>query len=476
MGYQNQSRNFSSVVSLAGLALLVGAAAGGDCGAWTEVSVPSFGVVRDIVFDVDAKAGPVHLLMGSKDNLIVNGDQHFHVLRREGNAWIDLGEPDVSAIEAVSFGHEGVIWSAIAVGPEGSVWIGGEHEPLAQVNRGYQRPVFAHWSPGSGWSEPVSVVLATVTVEPFSPRGGSVLDMAVAPDGTVFASGLSGGWGGLSENNGSIPMLIRHDASGWQEINVPDRDWPGVRGVTDANGVVAFAADEILTAGRHPGGNGVGSGALIVSYTPSAGDTFVETPAWGGGTNRMVANDIDATAPDNIWVVGEGGLLSETSLLMRFDGSEWSIFPSPFPERNALQDVVVLPNGRAWAFPSTPGTTPGLLAMFDGSQWSAADFLPDTPGSLNAINAAAADADGVVWVGGRVIHDDGEVRAFVALHDACDGCPADLTGDGTLDFFDISAFLNAYTAMNPAADFDGNGVFDFFDVSAFLLAFNAGCP
>ncbi|MEZ6164183.1 MAG: GC-type dockerin domain-anchored protein [Phycisphaerales bacterium] len=55
-------------------------------------------------------------------------------------------------------------------------------------------------------------------------------------------------------------------------------------------------------------------------------------------------------------------------------------------------------------------------------------------------------------------------------------CPADITGDGVLDFFDVSAFLNAYTAMNPAADFDGNGVFDFFDVSAFLSAFSAGCP
>jgi hypothetical protein len=30
--------------------------------------------------------------------------------------------------------------------------------------------------------------------------------------------------------------------------------------------------------------------------------------------------------------------------------------------------------------------------------------------------------------------------------------------------------------MDPAADFDGNGVFDFFDVSAFLGAFSAGCP
>lgn len=55
-------------------------------------------------------------------------------------------------------------------------------------------------------------------------------------------------------------------------------------------------------------------------------------------------------------------------------------------------------------------------------------------------------------------------------------CPADLTGDGLLDFFDISAFLNGFNAMDPIADFDNNGSFDFFDVSAFLNAFNAGCP
>ncbi len=55
-------------------------------------------------------------------------------------------------------------------------------------------------------------------------------------------------------------------------------------------------------------------------------------------------------------------------------------------------------------------------------------------------------------------------------------CPADLTGDGLLDFFDISAFLSAYNAQDPAADFDNNGVYDFFDVSAFLNAYNSGCP
>ncbi|MFG0299149.1 MAG: FG-GAP-like repeat-containing protein [Phycisphaerales bacterium JB047] len=65
------------------------------------------------------------------------------------------------------------------------------------------------------------------------------------------------------------------------------------------------------------------------------------------------------------------------------------------------------------------------------------------------------------------------IRVFFAQ---VPSCQADLTGDGSLDFFDISAFINAFAAMDPIADFDGNGTFDFFDVSGFVNAFGAGCP
>jgi len=55
-------------------------------------------------------------------------------------------------------------------------------------------------------------------------------------------------------------------------------------------------------------------------------------------------------------------------------------------------------------------------------------------------------------------------------------CQADLTGDGVLNFFDVSAFLVAFNSSDPLADFTGDGSFNFFDVSAFLVAFTAGCP
>lgn len=55
-------------------------------------------------------------------------------------------------------------------------------------------------------------------------------------------------------------------------------------------------------------------------------------------------------------------------------------------------------------------------------------------------------------------------------------CDVDINCDGNVDFFDVSAFIAAYNAMDPRADFTGDGVFDFFDVSAYIAQYNAGCP
>jgi len=55
-------------------------------------------------------------------------------------------------------------------------------------------------------------------------------------------------------------------------------------------------------------------------------------------------------------------------------------------------------------------------------------------------------------------------------------CQADLNADGQLNFFDVSAFLSAFSAQDPIADFTNDALFNFFDVSAFLSAFAAGCP
>ena len=53
-----------------------------------------------------------------------------------------------------------------------------------------------------------------------------------------------------------------------------------------------------------------------------------------------------------------------------------------------------------------------------------------------------------------------------------DPCP-DLNGDGVFNFFDVSLFIQDFTA---GGDYNGDGMTDFFDVSTFIADFSAGCP
>lgn len=61
--------------------------------------------------------------------------------------------------------------------------------------------------------------------------------------------------------------------------------------------------------------------------------------------------------------------------------------------------------------------------------------------------------------------------------DCSTGCMADFDRNQRVDFFDLAAFLTAFSAQEPAADLSAPlGVFNFFDVATFVAAFSVGCP
>ncbi len=113
--------------------------------------------------------------------------------------------------------------------------------------------------------------------------------------------------------------------------------------------------------------------------------------------------------------------------------------------------------------------------------WATTPFASDA--NANAIRwgttynfsfvSDAAPETGDVTVG---MWRDAGVSLTATLTVPSSGCVADMNGDGTLNFFDVSAFLNLFNAQDPAADINGDGEYNFFDVSGFLAAFNKGCP
>ncbi len=123
------------------------------------------------------------------------------------------------------------------------------------------------------------------------------------------------------------------------------------------------------------------------------------------------------------------------------------------------------------------------LATNDGVQGSAGSmvvYLGNGDGQFRDPRAFAA-AGNPFYILAEDFTSDGKIDLLVSgagvLPNLSNGCRVDLTKDGVINFFDLSAFLDSYNQQEPAADFaEPHGQFNFFDVSAFLAEYSNGCP
>jgi len=73
-------------------------------------------------------------------------------------------------------------------------------------------------------------------------------------------------------------------------------------------------------------------------------------------------------------------------------------------------------------------------------------------------------AENIGWIN---LDDD---EHFVQL-----ACPSDINGDDQINFFDVSMYLNQYSAGSLRADWNLDGNLNFFDVSGFIFDFGQAC-
>jgi len=135
------------------------------------------------------------------------------------------------------------------------------------------------------------------------------------------------------------------------------------------------------------------------------------------------------------------------------------------------------------------GASPNADAMLveisedDGATWTTLETVVENTGawtkaSFRVADVAAPSSELRVRFIASDLGDGSVVEA--AIDDlrietiGCPGSAADLNGDGSVTFADVSLFLGYFTDSDPRADFTGDGAVTFADVSAFLSAFAAG--
>ena len=182
----------------------------------------------------------------------------------------------------------------------------------------------------------------------------------------------------------STPVAEHWDGLAWTAADVP-APWPA-----KLRDVVALADDDVWAVG---------------SFQPPDDFSFPLTEHWDGSAWTIVGaplqdgptvlTGVAAVSPTDVWAVGytytQDSFYPQHPVTEHWDGTAWSIVPSPTPGSSAELDGISVDGGRVWAI----GTSDigSFVLRWDGSTWRVS-LLP-----ADVLTIGERD---VVGVGGRI--------------------------------------------------------------------------
>ena len=339
---------------------------------WTVVSVPQTGV-STVLNGAFARTGTDVWAVGRRYGPSGQTAPPPVAYHWDGSAWSLLTTPTLPAAASLVAVSASSATDAWAVG-----WTGGySHIALCE-----------HWN-GSAWSV---VPGPGSSAKFFALRG--VADLSPA---SAYAVGTDPG------------VAYHWDGTAWRTVSLPDTGFV-------ASSITAVSATDIWLAGSAS----AGATAEAMNFN---GATWTVVPVQqAGGTNSAVLNGVTAVAANDIWAVGEvrspSGLAVGT-LTEHWNGSAWSIVPSPTPAGTfpVLTAVAARGSGDVYAVgfaqPSGSGVMQGLILRWNGSTWSQ-DTDPTGSTFSELYAAAAVPGAAQEWAAGFV--NSGPNQALVLSH------------------------------------------------------------
>jgi hypothetical protein len=168
--------------------------------------------------------------------------------------------------------------------------------------------------------------------------------------------------------------------------------------------------------------------------------------------------------------------------IARWNGSSWSPVGSGVSGGGApqVEAMTIFDDGSgpelivAGSFSFSGPTLMRNIGSWNGSSWSQLDAT--TFGGIRAVSVFDDGSGPAIVAVAPVTQSDPPLTRRLARWTCTTACPADLDDNGTLNFHDVTAFLNLFQTQDPTADWNNDSLFNFFDLASYLNAFNAGCP
>jgi hypothetical protein len=252
-------------------------------------------------------------------------------------------------------------------------------------------PLIEHWN-GAQWS-----IVASPNPSPV--LGAQLLAAAATSANNIWAVGTSG--------------LVEHwDGVKWSIVTSPAFN-PG----DTLNGISADTSTDVWAVGANSNG-----APVTLHYNGKTWSRVtVPTPAGTSSSFPAVFQAVTAISPSNVWVVGTSRShqypFPATALIEHFNGTSWSIVPSPNPEAGlefagafGLVGIAAVSANDIWAVgtysdPNTGFDLP-LTEHWDGTSWTLVPS-PSVIGEMNVLSAVTALSNGTVVSVGFATSDGG---------------------------------------------------------------------
>jgi hypothetical protein len=288
------------------------------------------------------------------------------ILHWDGSQWSIVPSPNagivpkLTSVVAISAND---VW---AVG-----WTGSNSGPVTLTE---------HWN-GSTWN--------VVPSPNPSPESNRLLGVTALAAGNVWAVGDFNAPGG----NGQV-LILKWNGASWEQVP-GDNTGPSGLGFS-MNAISAISGTDIW---------GVGSNShALAEHWNGTEWSIVSAPNAGIGDN--VLNGVSGSASTDVWEVGFYGFgIEKRTLIEHWNGTTWSIISSPNTNKrlNVLNGLDAISSSNVWAVGSA--TSGGLdqttlILHWDGTAWS---IIPSaSPGTfgLNTLYAVAATSANDVWAVG----------------------------------------------------------------------------
>jgi hypothetical protein len=253
-----------------------------------------------------------------------------------------------------------------------------------------------------------------------SPNGGrqanSLSSVAALTDTDIWAVGWA-----FNDSLFAYRTLTEHwNGTRWSLVRSPN----ATSGYNLLNGVAVVAANDVWTVGQAANGS---TYSTLVEHWNGVAWSIVPSPNVAGNSNILEA--ISVVSANDIWAVGysQDANFNTFTLTLHWNGTTWTIIPSPTVDLDILFGVDAIATNDVWAVgrsrPGGYGEDRTLTIHWDGASWSVVPS-PNGSGIDNDLFGVAMVASNDVWAVGNngslatlTIHWDGASWSIVPTPD-----------------------------------------------------------